>query len=106
MEQNQQAINLTNLFGRFSLLIIYFFTKRILMTEYINKYVIIVFLVLFSSCKKRELSLNPVSYAHFEKFINETNYITDAEKYGWSIVQLDVYNFKNAQRYLEKTRRN
>jgi len=35
-----------------------------------------------------------VSYAHFEKFINETNYITDAEKYGWSIVQLDVYNFK------------
>ena len=94
MEQNQQAINLTNLFGRFSLLIIYFYTKRILMTEYINKYVIIVFLVLFSSCKKRELSLNPVSYAHFEKFIIETNYITDAEKYGWSIVQLDVYNFK------------
>ncbi|CAI8206863.1 MAG: Uncharacterised protein [SAR116 cluster bacterium] len=72
------------------------------MTEYINKYVIIVFLVLFSSSKKRELSLNPVSYAHFEKFINETNYITDAEKYGWSIVQLDVYNFKKVPKLLGK----
>ncbi|MDB4605490.1 formylglycine-generating enzyme family protein [Flavobacteriaceae bacterium] len=64
------------------------------MTEHLNKYALIVFLILFSSCKKKEIRIYPVSYAHFEKFINETKYITDAEKYGWSIVQLDVYNFK------------
>ena len=73
------------------------------MTEYINKYVIIVFLVLFSSCKKRELSLNPVSYAHFEKFINETNYITDAEKYGGSGVGLNgTLNSENIEAHGRK----
>jgi len=52
------------------------------------------FLLLFASCKEKELKLSPVSYAEFEKFVKETGYITDAEKYGWSIVQIDVYNFK------------
>lgn len=47
-----------------------------------------------SSCKQKELVLVPVSYAEFEQFVTETNYVTDAEKYGWSIVQIDVYNFK------------
>ncbi|MFK7832558.1 MAG: SUMF1/EgtB/PvdO family nonheme iron enzyme [Winogradskyella sp.] len=40
------------------------------------------------------MSLKPVSYSEFERFVKETNYVTDAEKYGWSIVQTDVYNFK------------
>lgn len=38
-------------------------------------------------------SLEVVTYQHFEKFVAETGYITDAEKYGWSIVQQDVYNY-------------
>lgn len=38
--------------------------------------------------------LKPVSYADFEVFVNETKYITDAEKYAWSIVQTDVFNFE------------
>jgi formylglycine-generating enzyme required for sulfatase activity len=50
-------------------------------------------LVICASCKKKELVLNPVSYAQFEQFVKETDYVTDAEKYGWSIVQTDVYNF-------------
>jgi hypothetical protein len=52
------------------------------------------FLILFSSCNEKELVLKPVSYSEFEEFINETKYTTDAEKYGWSIVQIDVNNFK------------
>lgn len=40
------------------------------------------------------MKLVQVSVADFEVFVKETNYITDAERYGWSIVQLDVYNFK------------
>ncbi len=37
--------------------------------------------------------LDVVTYAQFEQFVSETGYVTDAEKYGWSIVQQDVYNF-------------
>lgn len=55
---------------------------------------IFLFLLILSSCKQKSSSLKPVSYAEFKEFVNETKYITDAEKYGWSIVQLDVYNFK------------
>lgn len=54
----------------------------------------LLFLILFLSCEEKELALKPVSYSEFEQFINETKYVTDAEKYGWSIVQIDVYNFK------------
>ena len=46
------------------------------------------------SCDRPHLKLQQVSYAEFEKFIRETNYKTDAEKYGWSIVQKDVYTFE------------
>ena len=51
-------------------------------------------LILFSSCKENKLALKSVSYSEFEQFVNDTKYVTDAEKYGWSIVQTDVYNFK------------
>ena len=37
--------------------------------------------------------LKPVTVADFERFINATQYITDAERYGWSIVQQDVYRY-------------
>jgi len=54
----------------------------------------IVSIIFFSSCSKTEKNLMPVSYAQFEEFVTQTGYITDAEKYGWSIVQIDVDNFK------------
>lgn len=38
--------------------------------------------------------IEAVTYSQFEQFISETGYITDAEKYGWSIVQVDVFNYK------------
>lgn len=52
------------------------------------------FLILCCSCEKKETNLKPVSYNDFDLFVKDTKYITDAEKYGWSIVQIDVYNFK------------
>lgn len=50
-----------------------------------------------TSCNLKTNNLIPVTYAEFESFVNETGYITDAEKYGWSIVQIDVYNFKKVK---------
>ena len=38
--------------------------------------------------------LHPVSVAEFAEFISATGYVTDAEKFGWSIMQQDVYNFR------------
>jgi formylglycine-generating enzyme required for sulfatase activity len=37
--------------------------------------------------------LEVVTYGQFHVFVKETGYITDAEKFGWSIVQCDVFNF-------------
>lgn len=44
-----------------------------------------------SSNSKGNLSV--VSYSEFHAFVSETGYVTDAEKFGWSVVQQDVYNF-------------
>lgn len=52
----------------------------------------IIFL-LITSCDDKALSLKPVSYAEFEAFVNATDHITDAERFGWSIVQQDVTNY-------------
>ena len=57
------------------------------------KYTLLI-LIYFTSCKQNKIDLKPVSYSEFEQFVNETDYTTDAEKYGWSIVQTDVYNYK------------
>ena len=57
-----------------------------------KKFIFLLFII-FSSCKKDKIYITSVSYAQFEEFVNETKYITDAEKYGWSIVQTDVANF-------------
>jgi hypothetical protein len=51
-----------------------------------------VFLPIVFSCNQ-EIKLKPVSYSQFEEFVNSTGYVTDAEKYGWSIVQINVYDF-------------
>lgn len=41
--------------------------------------------------------LEVVTYEEFDKFVKETGYITDAEKFGWSIVQTDVFNFHKVE---------
>jgi hypothetical protein len=51
----------------------------------------------FSSCTGGKAELTPVSYSQFEVFVHQTGYVTDAEKYGWSIVQTDVDNYKTVQ---------
>lgn len=38
--------------------------------------------------------LEVVTYSQFDEFVKKTGYVTDAEKFGWSIVQTDVFNFK------------
>jgi hypothetical protein len=60
-------------------------------------------LIFISSCKENEINLKTVTYSQFELFINDTGYITDAQKYGWSIVQIDVYNFKKVANACWKT---
>lgn len=44
------------------------------------------------SCSNQKLT--QVTTADFRTFVEETNYVTDAEKYDWSIVQLDVINYE------------
>lgn len=61
------------------------------------------FFIFFTTCNKEEFALQAVSYAQFESFVNETGYITDAEKYGWSIVQIDVYNYTTSKNATWKT---
>lgn len=50
--------------------------------------------IIISSCAKKVSVLELVSCAQFQSFVDQTNYITDAEKYGWSIVQKDVYSYE------------
>jgi hypothetical protein len=54
-------------------------------------------LVICSSCgspaDKPEQKLQVVTYKQFEEFVHKTGYVTDAEKFGWSIVQQNVFHF-------------
>jgi len=52
-----------------------------------------VLIVVCTSCSSNPRRIEAVTYAQFEQFVSETGYITDAEKFGWSIVQKDVFNF-------------
>ena len=52
------------------------------------------FLCLIINCQEEAAKLTPISVADFSDFVVATNYVTDAEKFGWSIVQEDVYNFR------------
>jgi len=60
------------------------------------KYTLIL-LLLFASCTKKKIDLHPISYFEFEQFVAATEYITDAENFGWSIVQIDAFNFKKVE---------
>jgi len=46
----------------------------------------------FYSCSN-EKKLTPITVAQFSKFVSETNYKTDAEKFGWSIVQETIHKY-------------
>lgn len=57
-------------------------------------------LITFSSLSctlHSESAIEVVTYAQFEEFVSETGYVTDAERYGWFIVQTDVFNFKKVK---------
>ncbi len=63
-----------------------------------NINLVLVFVVLaMLSCRiespNSKEKLEVVTYSQFDKFVKNTGYITDAEKFGWSIVQTDVFNF-------------
>lgn len=51
----------------------------------------ILILCSFISCKNEELK--QITVKDFREFVDDTNYKTDAEKYGWSIVQTSVTDF-------------
>jgi len=42
-------------------------------------------------------TLRPVTFGEFESFVDATDYVTDAERYGWSIVQQNVFDFITAE---------
>lgn len=54
---------------------------------------ILILLACFGSCGREAPRLRPISHARFEQFVAQTGYVTDAEKYGWSFRQLNVYEF-------------
>lgn len=64
----------------------------------ISKKVIIILLIcgISSGCKDNRYLQN-INVRDFATFVKETNYTTDAEKYGWSFVQLNVYDFKQVE---------
>ena len=50
--------------------------------------------LLFSFLQSSTPRLEGVSVGDFESFINATQYITDAERYGWSVVQQNFYEYE------------
>ena len=59
-----------------------------------KRFPLLLFLIFNSCLGEDQLNLKPVSVADFREFIDDSNYMTDAEKYGWSIVQTDAFNYK------------
>ena len=59
-----------------------------------KRFPLLLFLIFNSCLGEDQLNLKPVTVEQFREFIEDSNYMTDAEKYGWSIVQTDALNFK------------
>ena len=59
-----------------------------------KRFPLLLFLIFNSCLGEDQLNLKPVTVAEFREFIEDSNYMTDAEKYGWSIVQTDAFNYK------------
>ena len=54
----------------------------------------LIFFIISCSSNSESLILKSVTVKDFKEFINDSDYITDAERYGWSIVQENVYDYK------------
>jgi len=48
-------------------------------------------LFVFIGCKKT--TLHTISVEEFAHFVEETNYVTDAEKFAWSIKQITIFDY-------------
>ena len=49
--------------------------------------------IILSSCSQYD-DLKPITVKQFANFVEQTGYVTDAEKFGWSIVQKTVFNYE------------
>ena len=58
-----------------------------------KKNLMLIIISFFINCSSK-IKLRPVTVKDFSIFIDSTKYITDAEKFGWSFIQKDVYNFE------------
>jgi len=76
---------LTNIFLTFQVIII---------SELMKKAYLFFFFCLIYCSKADKNQLKPISVKDFKEFVNATGYETDAEKYGWSIVQVNVFDFE------------
>lgn len=59
--------------------------------------IMIIALLSIFSCQtespKSKEKLEVVTYKQFSEFVKKTGYVTDVEKFGWSIVQKNVFEF-------------
>ena len=58
-----------------------------------KRFFLLFFIIISCSSNSESFVLKSVTVKDFKEFINDSDYITDAERYGWSIVQTDVYNY-------------
>ena len=54
---------------------------------------IVIVVIASIGCGKKQ-SLKTITVDEFSKFVDSTGYVTDAEKYGWSIVQKTIHHFE------------
>ena len=59
-----------------------------------KKISILFFLFIAFCTTDSQYNLRSVTVEEFREFVEDSDYVTDAEKYGWSIVQKDVYNYE------------
>ena len=59
-----------------------------------KRFFLLFFIITSCSSNSESFILKSVTVKDFKEFINDSDYITDAERYGWSIVQTDVYNYQ------------
>lgn len=58
-----------------------------------KSYILICICFGIAGCSKDKV-LKQVTVAEFSKFVDATGYVTDAEKYNWSIVQQTVFKYE------------
>ncbi len=85
MQRSKGIMVLTNIFLTFQVITI---------SELMKKAYLFFFFCLIYCSKAEKNQLKPISVKDFKEFVNATGYETDAEKYGWSIVQVNVFDFE------------